>query len=181
MLGLDLATPHTMEVITDAACSNMWVLHTPGHVSRIGRESTTPGDCDVAVRSPRGNSPVFIRGIGVSPTRECSASLDVLNKQKSISPSVSRNTQKFDASVDGNLADDGDSTSIFSKVLGRELPDSLSADIYLRCPMDFTSSAVGTKAPDFVHLDLPAVNTSDEFNTFGAPATRARRPTDGPH
>ena len=43
-----------------------------------------------------------------------------------------KNTKKIDASVDGNLANDGDSTSIFSKVLGRELSNSLSSDIYLR-------------------------------------------------
>ena len=50
-----------------------------------------------------------------------SGSLAVLNKRQSTYPIISSNTQNFDASVDGNFADDGDSTSIFSKVIGREL------------------------------------------------------------
>ena len=43
------------------------------------------------------------------------------------------------------------------------------------------SKSVGTEAPNFVDLGLLAVNTSDEFNTFGTPATIIRRPTYGPH
>ena len=81
-----------------------------------------------------------------------SGSLYVLNKYQSTSPSVSRNTQNFDASVDENLANDRDSTSIFSKVLGRELSDSLISDIYLHFHMDFMSNAVGTEATNFVNL-----------------------------
>ena len=63
----------------------------------------------------------------------------------------------------------------------QELSDSISTDIYLICWVDFTSNAVGTEAQNFVHLGPPAVNASDEFNTFGTPATRFRRPTDVPH
>ena len=107
--------------------------------------------------------------------------MGVLNKRKSTCPSVIRSTQNFDASVDGNLANDGDSTSIFIKVIGCELFQSTSADMYLRCRMDFTSDTVGTEASNFVDFGIPAVNTSDEFNTFGTTATRVRRPTDGPH
>ena len=117
----------------------------------------------------------------MSPSCGISGSLDVLNKWQSTSLSISRNTQKFDASVDGNLANDKDSMSVFSKVIGSELFDSLSANIYLRCQMDFTSNAVRTEAPNFVDLGLLAVNASDEFNTFGTPATRVIRPTDVPH
>ena len=47
--------------------------------------------------------------------------------------------------------------------------------------MYFTSNAVGTEAPDFLNLGILAVNISDEFNTFGTPDTKVRRPTDGPH
>ena len=110
-----------------------------------------------------------------------SGSLGVLNKRQSMSPTVSRNNQNFDASVDGDFSNYGDSTSIFRKVLGRELSDSISFDIYLRCPMDFTTNTVGTEAPNFVNLGLPAVNASDEFNTFVEPSTRVRRPHYGSH
>ena len=47
--------------------------------------------------------------------------------------------------------------------------------------MEFPSNAVGTEAPNFVNLGILAVNTLDEFNTFGTPATRVRSPTTGPH
>ena len=43
------------------------------------------------------------------------------------------------------------------------------------------SNAVGTEAPHFVDLGLPAVNTSDEFNIFGTLPTRIRMPIDGSH
>ena len=72
-------------------------------------------------------------------------------------------------------------TSILSKLIARELSHSFSANLYLRCRMDFTSNAVGSKAPNFVDLGLPANNTSDEFNAFATPSTRIIRPTDGTH
>ena len=43
------------------------------------------------------------------------------------------------------------------------------------------SNDVGTEAPYFMHLGILAVNALDEFNTFGNPVTRVRRPTDGFH
>ena len=107
--------------------------------------------------------------------------LEVLNKRKSTSPNVSRNIQKFDASIDENLANDEYSASIFSKVIGQELSDSLSADIYLLCWVEFISNIVENKARNFVHWVIQAVNTSDEFNTFCNRATRAKRPMDGSH
>ena len=147
---LKLAMPQTMEVIMDAARSSAQILRNLRHVSRTVREIITLGDYDVAVNPPQGNSTVMIGGIGVSLTRGHSGSLDVLNKQQSTSPRVSRNTQKFDASVDKKLANDGYSTSIFSKVIGRELSYSTSADIDFCCRMDFTSNAVRTEAPNLM-------------------------------
>ena len=79
---------------------------------------TTPCDCNVSLRSPRDNVLVLIGGIDAPLTMLNSESLNVLNKRQSTSPSVTRNTQKFDAYVDGNLDDDRDSTSILRKVLG---------------------------------------------------------------
>ena len=110
-----------------------------------------------------------------------SGSLGVLNKQQSTSSLVSRNTRKFNASVDDILPNAKDSTSIFSKVLGQELSGSLSNNIYLRCWMDFTSNVIGTKAPNIVNLGLSDVNLFVEFNAFGTPDTRVRRPTDVSH
>ena len=71
--------------------------------------------------------------------------------------------------------------SIFSNVIGYELYHSSSTDLYSCFRMDFASNAVGTEAPNFVYLGLLAINAMDEFNIFSTPATRIRRPTDGPH
>ena len=70
-----LATPQTMEVIMDAACSSVQqrsaaqLLCTPRRISRTIRYSTTPGDCYIAVSSPWGNSPFLIGCICVARTR----------------------------------------------------------------------------------------------------------------
>ena len=167
-----LITPTTKEVIMDAACISTRVLRTPGHVSRMSRYGTTPRNGDVVVRSSRYNRPVLIGGIGVPQTMGNSGSQDILKNWKSTSPSLGRNAQKFDASVDGSLINDGDFVSIFIKVLGHKLVDSISADIYSRCRLEFTSNFVGTKAPDFVHLGIPDVNSSDEFDAFVTPSNR---------
>ena len=74
------------------------------------------------------------------------------------------------------MPDDRDSESIFSKVIGRELSNGSSADLYLRCRMDFVSNFVQTEAPQFVYLRLLAVNTSDEFSILGTPDNKIRSP-----
>ena len=178
---IKLSTPQMREVITDATRSSARILQNPSRVIWTGRDGTTPGNCYIALSSPKANSPFLIGGISVSPTRWHSGSLEVLNKRQSAPPSVSRDYQKFDASADGKLSNDGDSTSIFSKLIGREMSHIPSADIYSRCQMHFTSNAVVTEAPNFMDLVIPDVNTSNEFNTFGTPTIRIRRTTDGPH
>ena len=84
-------------------------------------------------------------------------------------------------SVRSPFSNDGDSKSIFSNVIGRELSDSPRVDIYLRCWVDLMSNTVRTEAPNFMDLGIPAVNASDGFNAFGTPTNRIIRPLDGPH
>ena len=87
----------------------------------------------------------------------------------------------MDTSVDRNLPDDQDSAYIFSKVIGCELSHGSSADFYLRYQMNFESNAVQTKAPQFMELGIPAVNTSNDFGIQVTPDTRTRSPMDGSH
>ena len=47
--------------------------------------------------------------------------------------------------------------------------------------MDLASNTIQNEAPSFVDLGLSAVNASDEFITFGDPATRVRNLMDIPH
>ena len=176
-----LATPQTKKVITDAARCSARIIWTLRHVSRTVRDSTTPGDCNIDVRFPRANYPDLIGVIGILPPRGNIGSLKVFNEQKSTVSDETRDTQNFDNYVDTNLANIGDSTSIFSKLIGCELSHSSSANLYLICQMDFFSNTVRTKGPNFVDLGILAVNESDEVNIFGTPATRIRRTTDGTH
>ena len=187
MIDTCRGTPHKIatnlkkEFITDVTCSSVRVLQTPRNVSRTCRDRNTPGNTPYSVRSPQANSPFLIGVIGVSPTIGHSGILQVLNKRQSTVSDEIEDTQKLDTSIDIKLTNDGDSASIFIKVIGRELYHGSSADLYLRCWMDFASNIVGTEAKKFVELCLPDVNTSDEVGIFVTPATRIRRPTDGYH
>ena len=106
-------------------------------------------------------------------------SQEILNKYGSTCYAEIGDTQKFDTSIDWNLAKNGDSAPIFIKVIGQELSHGSSADIYSHCRVDLTSNAVGTQEPDFMHLGLPAVNSLDELNPSDNTATRVRSPMDG--
>ena len=81
----------------------------------MGRDSTTPRDGNIAVRSPLAlNGPVLIGGTTVSPTCGIMGSQEILSKY---------------GSTDGNLAKNGDSTPIFSKIFGRGLYHDSISDI----------------------------------------------------
>ena len=177
----DLTTPTTKGVILDAVRSSARVLRNPCCVSRTSRDGTTPRDGDVMASPPRDNGPVLIGGTTVYPECGTMGGLEILNKHGSTSYVEIRDTQKLDTSIDGNLAEDGDYTTIIRNVIGRELSNDSTTDIYLRCTVEFTSKIVGNKEPNFVHLGLPAFNASDELNPFGNLTTRFRRPTNGSH
>ena len=82
---------------------------TPGDVSRTGRDGTTPHNGNVVIRSPRLNYPVLIGGgTTTSPTRPGS---QYIVKIKGPTWYVEvRNTQIFNIYINGNLAENGDST-----------------------------------------------------------------------
>ena len=95
-----VGTPHTIathtmkEVMTDVAHRIARVLLTPRHVSRMGRDGTTPRETPYALSPPQDNSPVLIGGIRVSPAIGHSGSLQVLNTRQSNIYDKIRDTQK---------------------------------------------------------------------------------------
>ena len=133
----------------------------------------------IVVRSPRENWPVLIGGTTVSSTCGIMGSQEIISKHGSTGSVETGDTQNFDTYIDESLDKNGNSTPIFSKAIGRELFHNSSSDIYLRCRVEFTSNVVGTEAPDFMLLGLPAVNTSNEVMSFGTPNTRVGRTTNG--
>ena len=59
-----------------------------------------------------------------------------------------------------------DPAPTFSKVIVRKLSDKSSADVYLRCWMNFTRDAVLTEIPNFLNLGMSSVHESDELGSF---------------
>ena len=98
--------------------SSACILLNPGHVSRACRNGTTPGNIQHAVRYPRENGPVLIVGTTASPTCGIMGTQETFNKQGSTGSAETGDTEKFDTSIDENLADNGDSTPIFSNLIG---------------------------------------------------------------
>ena len=112
-------TPTTKVFITYMVRSSARVLRTPGHLSRTVREGTTPRNCKTYIISPRMNSPILIVGNTASPTCDIMGSQKIISIHGSTGSVEVRDTQKFNTSIDGNLAKDGDSTSIFSNLIGQ--------------------------------------------------------------
>ena len=83
------------------ARSSTRILRNPWHVSRTVRYGNMSLGGDVVVRYPQDNEPVLIVGIIVPPTMGNSGIQDIIKKRQYTYPSVTRNSQKFDASVDG--------------------------------------------------------------------------------
>ena len=131
--------------------------------------------------SLRDNRTVLIGDITVSQASGIMGSSEILNKHGSTGSVKIWDTQNLDISIDGNLYEDDKYTTTFSKIIGQELSHGSSTNIYLRCQMDFMSNAVRTEGTNFVHFGILAVNTSDELNPFGTPATRVISLTDGSH
>ena len=157
-------TPTTKQVITDAALSSAHVLRTPGHVNRMGRDDNTPRERNV---SGMEKGPVLIGGNTIFPTGGIMGIQEIVIMHGSTGSVEIRDTQKLDTSINRNLAKNGDSKPIFSKAIGRELSHDSSADIYLRCRVEFMRNAMRTEAPDFMHLGILAVNAFDEIRSFG--------------
>ena len=115
------------------------------------------------------------------PTCALNGSLRVRNKLQSTSPDKISIAQKLDTDVARKLPNDQCSTTVFRKVFGCRLSHGSSNDLYLRFWMNFSSNFVQTKAPQFVGLEIPDINTSNEFDILGTPTIRIRRPTDRSH
>ena len=65
----------------------------------------------------------------MSPDNGHSGSLQVFNKRQSTVSDKTGDTPKLDTSVDRKFPENWDSTSIFSKLIGRELTHGSSADL----------------------------------------------------
>ena len=144
-------------IVTAVVRSGAHVLQNPADVIRTDTDETIPRDGNTSISYPRFSYTVLIGGgTTVSPTR--TGSQEIISPKGPTSSVEVRNAQPFHTSINGNYAKDGDSTPT---VIGRELSNDSSANIYLRCRVNFTCESVVTKTPNFMNLRLLAVQTSD--------------------
>ena len=114
-------TPTLKVIVPDAARSGALFLQTPGDVSRMGRDGTTPRDGNTSIRSSRLNSPVLIGGgTAISPMR---TGIQDIGSPKELTGSVEfRNAQIFNTSINGNSAKNGDLRPLSVKKLNNNSP-----------------------------------------------------------
>ena len=173
-----IQTPTSKVIVTDVAYSGARVFRNPRDVIQTGRDGTTPQNGNTSIRSPRLNYSVLVGG-GTTASPTIMGIQDIISPKGPTSYVEVRNALIFNTSVNGNLDKNGNHTSISSKVIVQELSNYSSTNVYSHCRVKFTSNAVGTEAPDFVHLGLPAVNVGNELRSFVTPTTRVGRPMDG--
>ena len=180
----DIGTTHARHtiaskvIVTDAACSGARVFQDPADINRKDTEGKITWESNTSRRSPRLTSQVLIGGgTTVSPTR---TRIQDISSTKGPTGSVEvRNVQILNTSINRNSTKNEDPTPTFSNVIGRKISDASSADIHLRCRVNFTHDAVVTKIPNFMNLGLSDVHTLDEIGSFSIPATIIGNPTNG--
>ena len=152
-------TPTTSTVITDVACSSVRVLWTPcEHIRRTDRDGTTPRDGNFYRPIKR---PVLIGGNTVSPTR--TGIQEIVSIHGSIGSGEIGDTQKFDTSIDGNLAQNGDSTTIFSKVIRREL--SHDPSVTSTCAFGWTSRVMPSELKHHISCIWGSRTSTHQMNS----------------
>ena len=156
-----LLTPNTKEVVADTEHGGACFNQDPGQVSRTGRDGSTPGDTILSVRSKTYSSPVLIGIPTISPACGISRSLQVGKKRQSTCPDKVTNAQKLETVIDRKLPDNPYFSSVFSKVISREISHGSRDGLYLCCRMKLSSNVVETEASQFVDLELPVINTSN--------------------
>ena len=102
----------------------------------------------------------------------------IISPRHSIIAKRARNAEPFDAPINRFLAENGHSTSIFRKLIGLETVPGESADVYVHKRMDFASSSVIYKSPNFIDLGLSHANTTDKLKSVFAPTIRVEGLTD---
>ena len=163
-------------IITDAARSSAHVYRNPAVGNRKDTDMTIQRVRNASISPPRLTSRVIVDGgTSVSPTR--TGTQEISSTSRPIGPVEVRNAQPFHTFINGNYTKNGDLTPTFSKIISCKVYDKSSADVYLRCRLNFTRDTVITKIPNFMNLELSSVHTSDELGSFVVLATRIGGPT----
>ena len=142
----------TKEIAVDVASGGAWKPRTLRQVSSNGVDGSTPGGIDTSIGINEKLSPSLIRIIGTDPPFGLNFIQEVGNIQQYTSPGLVRQSQKLYAAIDGNLSNNRNSTSIFSKAIGEKISNGSSRDLYMRYSMKLTSDLVKNQTPQFFDL-----------------------------
>ena len=157
--------------VLDEARRGARIFRTPGKVSCTGRDDSKQQDVNPDVATARLNSPSpSSNSISISPAR--TGTQDISDPRRSIIARRVRKADPLDVPIHGFLDVNGNSTSIFSKVIGVETVPGESDDINLRGGMNFAINSVLSESPNFVDLGLSPANAADKLKSVFAPSTR---------
>ena len=99
---------------------------------------------------------------------------------KTITPKLSK-TNELNAHIDIRLTSDTIAPSISSHILGDELSDSSSRDIYLHCWTELLSDTGHPVAPKLVNHGIPIIDILEKSFKIWSPVTRIIRTTNITH
>ena len=102
---------------------------------------------------------------------------EIEGPRRSIVPQEVRDAEALHASITVIYSKRRDLAPTWSKVISRKFANKFSADVYLRCQMNFASDTVLSKSRNFMYLGLSYVNTTNELMSVFAPTTRIGLPT----
>ena len=139
-------------------------------VRRTSRDDSTPRDIRSNENSRLSSQDPSCIGNSFSPTR--TGKQDVFSPSHPSIAKRGRNSEPFNASNNGFLAENGDSTSYFSGVIGLEAVSAEVSDVNPRERMNFASNSVLSETPKFVDLRLSPAHTTDKLNSVIGSATR---------
>ena len=156
--------------VTDTARSCVHIFReTPGKVSRTSRDNATPRNIRSDDKSRLSSPSPVSNPNSVFPTR--TGNQDIVSPSHPSIAKRGRNSEPFNASINGFAAVNGHSTSYFSGVIDLEAISRELAGINAFERMNFASNSVLGKTLKFVNLGLSPDHTTDKLKSVIGPAT----------
>ena len=102
------------------------------------------------------------------------------NIHQNTTPNLS-DTKELKSPIGRNFTNDPIASSVSGQILGDELYDSSSCDIYSHFHMNFVADTRQPVAPQFVSQGIPTIDTLDKKYSIWIPANRIIKTTDITH
>ena len=166
-----LLTPETKKIFADAALGGAWTSRTPQRLRRTGVNPKSQRKFVNDIGIIDASFTALIGITGTAPPCVINLRQEVDNIWKSTPPDLVRQSQKFDAAVDGKFSNNPDSMTIFMKILGEKISNSSIQDLYTICRMNLTADPVQTLTkPQFIDLGIFTIGALDKGSGLSTPA-----------